>query len=224
MNPFRSTALNDSRTRITLAAFAAGLIGGALVYQAVLTFSGLTIADRDSMEEKQRQIAALQEENDALFEDLFSPQIAARYIQEHGELPYDEQVDAHAAVAVARAQAIEERKYLMVTFGANWCLDCRTLSRILKDEEVSAYTSERFNFINVDVGKFNRNTDVAADLGVSFERGIPVAIFFNADGQSIGTTNEGELEPARHYTSKQILKFVRDVAERSVVLAPDAIQ
>ena len=59
---------------------------------------------------------------------------------------------------------------------------------------------------------------------MSLTRGIPFAIFFDLQGQLIGTTNEGQLEPARRYSSKQILKFVRDIAERSRILAPDAVQ
>ena len=175
----------------------------------------------ETLKRQKIELAALQSENDELFDELFSPEVAAQNLRQHGALPYDENADARQAVATARAQAIADRKYLMVTFGANWCLDCRTLSKVLKGEEVSAYTRDRFNFLNVDVGKFNRNRDVAAELGVSLQRGIPVAIFFDANGQVIGTTNSGELEPARRYTSKQILKFVRDIAERSLVLAPD---
>jgi hypothetical protein len=77
--------------------------------------------------------------------------------------------------------------------------------------------------VNVDVGKFNQNRDVAESLGVSLIRGIPVAVFFGPEGEVIGTTNEGQLEPARRYSSKQILKFVRDVAERDRILAPDSV-
>ena len=43
------------------------------------------------------------------------------------------------------------------------------------------------------------------------------------DGTLLGTTNDGQLEPARYYSSKQILKFVRDIAERQRIVAPDAI-
>ena len=77
--------------------------------------------------------------------------------------------------------------------------------------------------MNVDVGKFNQNADLAKELGVTLFRGIPVAIFFDPEGQVIGTTNEGQLEPARRYTSKQILRFVRDIAERSQITTPDSV-
>ena len=90
--------------------------------------------------------------------------------------------------------------------------------RLLKDS-----TSDLFHFVHVDVGKFNQNREVADALGVDLGRGIPVAIFFGPDGQLIGTTNEGQLEPARHYSSKQILLFVRDIVERSRIVAPDSV-
>ena len=78
--------------------------------------------------------------------------------------------------------------------------------------------------MKVDVGKFNQNRDLAVELDVDLRRGIPVAIFFDPEGRVIGTTNEGQLEPSRRYSSKQILKFVRDIAERAVILAPDSVQ
>jgi len=65
---------------------------------------------------------------------------------------------------------------------------------------------------------------VAAELGVTLSKGIPVAIVFDPDGNVIGTTNEGELEPARHYSSKQILRFVKDIVEQSRITYPDAVR
>ena len=69
-----------------------------------------------------------------------------------------------------------------------------------------------------------RHVDLATDLGVDLQRGIPVAIVFGPDGNVIGTTNAGQLEPARFYTSKQILKFVRDIVEKSLIAAPDSVR
>ena len=112
----------------------------------------------------------------------------------------------------------------MVTFGANWCADCLSLHHNLQSPEVSEFTAGVVDIAYVNVGKFNANTDVAEDLGVNLERGIPVAIFFRPDGTVLGTTNEGQLEPARFYTSKQILKFLTDIVERSVIAAPDSVQ
>ncbi len=58
---------------------------------------------------------------------------------------------------------------------------------------------------------------------IGFVVGFPVAIFFGPDGQLIGATNEAELEPARRYSSRQILMFLEDIAERSLIASPDFV-
>lgn len=204
--------------------FMAGVIGGLAIYQAVLVLGDLTVVSRQTLEQQHNVVAELEEENRQLTDELFRPRVPLYELLDESELPYDGDDDAAGEVTAAREAASRERKFLMVTFGANWCQDCRSLHRNLHSEEVENYTEDLFHFVNVDVGKFNQNRHVADELGVSLSRGIPVAIFFDPQGQLIGTTNEGQLEPARRYSSKQILKFVRDIAERSRILAPDAVQ
>lgn len=204
--------------------FLAGLIGGLVVYHSVIVINGQTPVSRDLLSEQQAELEQLREENLELTEELLSPRAWGGLDFSNGELPYDNRADAAAVVDNARIEAHSEGKFLMVTFGANWCLDCRTLYHHLNSEPVASYTADLFEFVNVDVGKFNQNRDVAEALGVSLTVGIPVAIFFDPDGNVIGTTNEGQLEPARHYSSRQILKFVRDIAERSRILAPDSVE
>lgn len=205
-------------------AFLAGLILGLVAYHGALIMSGQATVDRDLLDEQQARLVELLAENHELTEELFRPRVEGSIAFSQDELPYDGQADATSMVSTARIEARAERKFLMVTFGANWCLDCRTLHHHLGSEPVAGYTRDLFHFVNVDVGKFNQNRDVAESLGVSLTRGIPVAVFFDPDGDLIGTTNEGQLEPARHYSSKQILKFVRDIAERDRILAPDSVE
>ena len=196
--------------------FVAGLLSGAVAYHAFLTVTGSEPVD-------QAYLLELEEENARLTDELFAPRAVGGIVFSDADAPYDEAADASALIANAREQARAERKFLMVTFGANWCLDCRTLHHHLATEPVADYTRDLFRFVNVDVGKLNQNREVAEELGVSLARGIPVAIVFDRDGNLLGTTNDGQLEPARYYSSKQILKFVRDIAERRRIVAPDAV-
>jgi len=189
----------------------------------VFRLGGFTVVDQQVLDAQRQLIAELQQENHDLIDDLFNYQ-GPDAVFDSAELPYEETVDAHAMVSAGRQEALEGGKFLMITFGANWCLDCRTLHHHLQSDEVREYTEGIFEFVNIDVGKFNHNRDVATDLGVDLTWGIPVAIFFDPEGRVIGATNDGQLEPARYYTSKQILKFVRDIAEKSVIAAPDSVQ
>ena len=200
-----------------------GAVAGAVVCLAVIRLAGFVLIDQQDLDVQARLIDELREENYELTNDLFEYQ-GPDVVFDTAELPYRYETDASAAVAAARQKALEDEKFLMVTFGANWCLDCRTLYHHMQSPEVRAFTEDTLDFISVNVGKFNLNLDVAADVGVSLDRGIPVAVFFSPDGKLIGTTNDGQLEPARFYSSKQILKFVRDIVEKSLIAAPDSVQ
>lgn len=215
--------LESSRGRSRWAWFAAGSVVAAAGLYAALWLGGYTVVSREGMAEQKLRLTTLENENRELTDDLF--RFGALLEPPFGEddLPYAADVDAASMVAEARVRAERESKFLMVTFGANWCLDCRTLHRRLQSKDVLDYTRDLFHFVHVDVGKFNQNRDVANTLGVDLRRGIPVAIFFDPEGEVIGTTNEGQLEPARHYSSKQILLFVRDIVERSRIVAPDSV-
>ena len=203
--------------------FLAGLIVGLTVYHGALLLSGHTTVRHELLDEQQGRLDRLQEENLELSEELFRPRSEQGLTFSQNALPYDGTADAASDVKIARAEARTEGKILMVTFGANWCLDCRTLHNHLSSEPVAGYARDLFRFVNVDVGKFNQNRDLAESLGVSLSRGIPVAVFFDRNGELIGTTNEGQLETARYYSSTQILKFVRDIAERNRILAPNSV-
>ena len=203
--------------------FVGGIVTGVVITWAVLQLSGITLVSQQDLDRQMQLIADLQEENYELTDDLFVYK-GPNVVFDTSDLPYDDDTDASATVESARQKALDDEKFLMVTFGANWCLDCRTLYHRLSSPEIQTFTADTFDFVNVNVGKFNVNVDLAADLGVELRRGIPVAVFFGPDGQVIGTTNEGQLEPARYYTSKQILKFVRDIVEKSLIAAPDSVQ
>ena len=203
--------------------FVGGIIAGGVICLVAMRLGGFSVVSQQQLDGQAQLIADLQQENNELTDDLFDFQ-GPDAVFDNTDLPYDEADDAHAIVADGRQKAREEGKYLMITFGANWCMDCRTLYHNLKSDDVSQFTDGLFYFVNVDVGKFNNNRDIAVELGVDLKRGIPVAVFFNPAGEKIGTTNDGQLEPARFYTSKQILKFVRNVAEESLIVAPDSVQ
>lgn len=209
------------RTSVTVLV---GAVIGVAAFQAVLTMSARHIVSGTELQAQAERMAALEEENRELTEELFRPREPALPPLDTTQGPYTGDDDASDEIVIARADAKDRNRFLMVTFGANWCYDCRNLHRMLETDEVREYTDGLFDFVFVDVGKLNQNRQVAERLGVDLDRGIPVAVLFAPDGALIGTTNDGQLESARYYSSKQILRFVRDVAERSRILAPDAIR
>jgi thioredoxin 1 len=143
---------------------------------------------------------------------------------DRSNLPYSPTADARREIADAKAHAAANGKMLMVTFGANWCPDCLTLHKDLEDPVTREYAHRKFEMVNVDVGEFDKNADVARELGVAPVNGIPLAVFFSSDGRPICDTRRGELEPSRHYTSSEILDFLKEVADHRRVVNPDQRQ
>ena len=137
--------------------------------------------------------------------------------------PYRHDVTARTAVAKGLARAAKSGKMLMVTFGANWCPDCLALHENLLDADTRAYANKHFEIVAVDVGDAQRSAEVKRDLGIDVKV-IPTAVFYAADGALIGDTLSGELKPSRHFTSREIRDFLREVVDYHRIVSPDQRQ
>ena len=134
--------------------------------------------------------------------------------------PYDTKADAHKDLAAALQRARTSKKYVMVIFGANWCKDCIVLHRLLDEPATKAYVDSHFEVVGVDLGRFDKQMDIAAKLKVDLDKGIPAAAFLASDGSSIGNTNNGELEASRSYHSEMILHFLHEVVDHHKIVRP----
>lgn len=96
--------------------------------------------------------------------------------------PFDEDADARQAVGQALAAARAAGKPLMIEFGANWCSDCRILAGIMALEPVGRWVEAHYVVVRVDVGRFNRNLDLAKEWGVPLHA-IPSVVVAAPDGR-----------------------------------------
>ncbi len=134
--------------------------------------------------------------------------------------PYDTTADAHKDIAAAEQRAKASKKYVMVIFGANWCKDCVVLHKLLDEPATKAYVDAHFEIVGVDLGRFDKQMDIAKTLKVDLDKGIPAAAFLASDGSSVGNTNNGELEPSRNYHSEMILHFLHEVVDNHKIVKP----
>ncbi len=129
--------------------------------------------------------------------------------------PYDESANAAAQVAAALQAAQAEHKLPLLVFGANWCPDCRVLDIEMHKGALATLVGERFVVVKVDVGRFNKNTDVAARFGVPLKKGIPAVAVLRPDASVAYLTAGGELADARKMGSDGIAKFFDGMAART---------
>ncbi len=143
--------------------------------------------------------------------------------QGFGQPPYRCDVGARTALEQGKARAAASGKMLMVTFGANWCPDCVTLHRNLYAAETRAYAEKHFEIVEIDVGDAKKTAAVQRDLGISVNA-IPLAVFYSPSGELVGDTLAGELKPSRHFSSRDIRDFLREVVDYHRIVSPDQRQ
>lgn len=94
--------------------------------------------------------------------------------------PYNAGDDAHAQVEAALKRARASGKPVLIDFGANWCADCRVLAGVLELPELKAWVTQKFELIQVDVGRFNRNLDIPPRFSRTEFNAIPAVYVIDA--------------------------------------------
>ena len=130
-------------------------------------------------------------------------------------LPYDEAADAKADVKRTLGEAKASHMPVLVIFGANWCLDCRALDKALHEGRNAELVDREFKVVKVDVGRFDKNLDVAKAYGNPIKKGIPGAAVLSPEGKVLYVTKLGELADARHMSETGIYDFFHAVTQKT---------
>jgi len=123
------------------------------------------------------------------------------------ELPYNESANASAEVQTALAAARADRNDVLLVFGANWCPDCRELDKALNGSS-HALISGHFQVVKVDVGRFDKNLELANQYGNPIKMGIPAVVVLSADNKIVYSSKGGELANARKMGDNGIYDFL----------------
>ncbi len=120
-----------------------------------------------------------------------APRVAAQNFDQVAKpFPYDEAANADGAVAAARARAIKTHRRLLIDLGGNWCLDCRLLAGTMRLPEVAGYVGRHYEVVTVDIGRFDKNGQIAAHYGTPGRlAGVPAVLI--VDPRSDRLINKG---------------------------------
>ena len=120
---------------------------------------------------------------------------------------YDEGVDAKAAIQATLAEAQKAKVPVLVVFGANWCGDCRMLDNTFKHGASAPLIASHYKVVKVDVGRFDRNVDIAEGYRVPLKKGIPAVAVLSPQGKLLYATEGGELADARKMGDQGVYDF-----------------
>jgi thioredoxin len=131
--------------------------------------------------------------------------------------PYDERADARREIARMMECARAEDKPLLVMFGANWCEWCQALDHLLAaDRELAPLADKAFLRLNIDIGSYDRNLDVAAGYGLKAldDTGIPMLVVLRPDGSVREIRNSEAFVAGGRYSRPRVRRFLLSYANR----------
>jgi thioredoxin 1 len=97
--------------------------------------------------------------------------------------------DARVEIAAALAEAKRDGKHVLLDFGADWCPDCRVLDHVLQDPLVQPFVAANFHVVRIDVGRRDRNGDLAEQYRATSGEWIPALVALDSTGAIIGGTS-----------------------------------
>lgn len=124
-------------------------------------------------------------------------------------LPYDAAANADAQVAAAKARAKKNGKKLLIDLGGNWCPDCRVLAGIMALPSIKAFVARHYEVVMVDIGRFDKNQQVAARYGIARPEGVPALLI--VDPKTDKLVNVGRisaLADARNMTPQALADWL----------------
>lgn len=110
---------------------------------------------------------------------------------------YDPSADASAAVAAAVAAAGADGRPVLLDFGSSWCEDCQALSALVDTAGVHRILARNYHLVTVDVGHYDRNTQLASRYVTLAQSGIPALVLLGPDGTRTDTGDPSEFANAR---------------------------
>ncbi|HUY13847.1 MAG TPA: thioredoxin family protein [Terriglobia bacterium] len=120
----------------------------------------------------------------------------------------DENADAHQLISAAIGQASRLHKNIILDFGANWCFDCHVLESEIETPGLAVLVDRNFVVVQIDVGKFDKNLDLARKYHVPLKYGIPALAVLDAHGRLLYAQDHGQFEDARHMNPSALKVFL----------------
>ena len=109
--------------------------------------------------------------------------------------PYSAQANPRADIQAALLAAQADHKFVLLDFGANWCAPCHELLSYFHTQRADSFLQANFHLVYIDIGQFDRNTDVVRKYGFATSLGIPALAVLTSSGEVIAVARGKSLSP-----------------------------
>lgn len=127
--------------------------------------------------------------------------------------PYNSARNASADVDATLFAARIQSKNAMVVMGANWCHDSRALAGEFQTQRFQSLISTEYELVYVDVGRKDRNIDIANRFGLDTIEGTPTVFIIAPDGSVLNLDSAPTWRHAASMESDDIYRYFKDFAK-----------
>jgi thiol:disulfide interchange protein len=121
---------------------------------------------------------------------------------------YPDPAEARADLASALKSAARAHKRVLVTFGGNWCPDCHVLDLYLHDASNRKILEANFVLVDVNIGNMDANLDLAKELEIPLDRGVPAVAVLSETGKLLYSQKTGQFAPMSRMESSAVTQFL----------------
>ena len=116
--------------------------------------------------------------------------------------------DANAVQDIRRALAAagKQHKNVLLDFGGNWCIDCHILENAFHQPRIAPLLNDNYIVVHVDVGKYDKNLDLAKRYHVDLQKGVPSLAVLDSQGKVLYGTSD--FERAHLMSEDDVIQFL----------------
>ena len=122
---------------------------------------------------------------------------------------YPDAPQAKTDVRQAIEKATRSHKRIILDFGGNWCGDCKALESIFQKEPNASLLKDNFILVDVNIGHFDANQDIAKQYGVPLALGVPALAVLDSHGKVLFSQKKGEFESMRTMDPGSVTTFLK---------------
>ena len=121
---------------------------------------------------------------------------------------YSDTANAKEEIRMAILKAENEHKHVLLDFGGNWCSDCHLLNLYFHDPGNASLLAANYVLVDVSVGEYDRNLDLASKYGIPLKKGVPALAVLDGSGRILYAQRNGEFEAMAKLDSAAVSAFL----------------
>lgn len=136
---------------------------------------------------------------------------------------YSPTADAKAQIAAALKSAKEDGIRVLVNWGANDDEPSKAFAAARRNSDLSRFFADEYKAVNVDVGRVDRNLDIAQKYGVTLAAGdLPALAVLDADGNVLARASSAAFRSDGDPSAFDPAKIAAFLTKHQAPPAPDA--